>query len=195
MFEDGSLGAGWLQADATRSLAANGQNLAQSGIRFAADSLSLATANGGSIWLNGTALMNGTTQIGTASAASVSNGTAWTSGWSVYVDMNADNTYTEGVDTLVQTQPAVASFISISANGNAASSSPYISFDSAGYARTVVIPGNATGPANLALTIQRNDVATANSSEETRLVIVARTGRIRACKPSGDSSCVSTAAN
>ena len=123
------------------------------------------------------------------------NGTAWTSGWSVYVDMNADNTYTEGVDTLVQTQPAVSSFISISANGNAASSSPYISFDSAGYARTVVIPGNATGPANLALTIQRNDVATANSSEETRLVIVARTGRIRACKPSGDSSCVSTAAN
>ena len=123
------------------------------------------------------------------------NGTAWASGWIVYVDMNADNTYTEGVDTLVQTQPAVASFISISANGNAASSSPYISFDSAGYARTVVIPGNGTGPANLALTIQRNDVATTNSSEETRLVIVARTGRIRACKPSGDSSCVSTAAN
>lgn len=123
------------------------------------------------------------------------NGTTWTSGWSVFVDMNADNAYTEGVDTLVQTQPAVSSFISITANGNAASSSPYISFDSSGYARTVVVPGNTTGPANLALTIQRNDVASASSGEQTRLVIVARTGRIRACKPSADSSCVSTAAS
>ena len=42
LHEDGSLGAGWLQADASGALAANGQNLAQSGIRFAADSLSLA---------------------------------------------------------------------------------------------------------------------------------------------------------
>ena len=121
------------------------------------------------------------------------NGTTWSSGWNVYVDMNADNAYTEGVDTLVQTQPAVASFISVSANGNAASSSPYISFDSAGYARTVVVSGIATGPANLALTIQRNDVAVASSGEQTRLVIVARTGRIRACKPSSDSSCIATA--
>ena len=49
----------------------------------AADSLSLATANHGSngIWLdvaNGNKLMAGTTHIGTASAASASNGAAWT---------------------------------------------------------------------------------------------------------------------
>ncbi|TLU83214.1 MAG: hypothetical protein FDX30_09175 [Chlorobium sp.] len=46
----------------------------------AADSLSLPTSNpgGSGIWINGTVLMAGMTQIGTASASSVSNGNAWT---------------------------------------------------------------------------------------------------------------------
>lgn len=46
----------------------------------ASDSLSLPTSNGGAIWLDtaGNKLMSNTTQIGTADAASVSNGTAWT---------------------------------------------------------------------------------------------------------------------
>ena len=123
------------------------------------------------------------------------NGTSWTSGWRVYVDMNADNSYTDGTDVLVQTQAATASFITISGSGNATSSSPYISFDSAGYARTVVVSGTSTGVSNLSLTIQRNDVDSASRAEQTRLVIVARTGRIRACRPSTDSSCVSTSAN
>lgn len=46
----------------------------------ASDSLTLPTTNGGSIWLDtsGNKLMSNTTQIGTADAASVSSGTAWT---------------------------------------------------------------------------------------------------------------------
>ncbi|CAO3441367.1 hypothetical protein [Azospirillum endophyticum] len=46
----------------------------------AADSLSLATANGGGIWLDttGNKVMSNGTQIGTADAAGVSNGTLWT---------------------------------------------------------------------------------------------------------------------
>jgi len=43
------------------------------------DSLTLPSTSSSGIWLNGTALMDGpSTQIGTASAASVSGGTAWT---------------------------------------------------------------------------------------------------------------------
>lgn len=45
----------------------------------ASDFLSLPTTNGGAIWLdtNGNKLMSNTTQIGTADAGSVTNGTAW----------------------------------------------------------------------------------------------------------------------
>ncbi|WP_036945036.1 DUF4347 domain-containing protein, partial [Pseudobacteroides cellulosolvens] len=43
-----------------------------------ADTLSLPTSNSGGIWLDVTTLMSNTTVIGTASASSVNNGTAWT---------------------------------------------------------------------------------------------------------------------
>lgn len=115
----------------------------------------------------------------------------WNNGWFVYVDMNANNSFDEGTDLFIQTQPALVSYIVMSGNNNAAPSSPYISFDSAGYARTV----GGTGLTNLALTIKRNDVSTAETPEQSRLVIVARTGRTRACKPSADISCTTSTSN
>jgi hypothetical protein len=47
---------------------------------LASDMLSLPTTNGGAIWLdtNGNKLMSNATQIGTADAGSVTNGTSWT---------------------------------------------------------------------------------------------------------------------
>lgn len=116
------------------------------------------------------------------------SGSAWAGGWQVYVDMDGDNVFTAGTDVLVQMQPPVASYISISGNNNAGASSPYISFDSEGYARTI----GGSGLSNLTLTIQRNDVSSKQTTEESRLVIVARTGRIRACKPSADTTCTSS---
>lgn len=115
----------------------------------------------------------------------------WSSGWNVYIDMNSDNSFTEGTDISVQSQPAIVSYISITGNNNSGASAPYISFDNSGYART--IGGN--GLTNLALTIQRNDVSTTETAEQSRLVIVARTGRTRACKPSTDTSCTSNSSN
>ena len=115
----------------------------------------------------------------------------WSTGWFVYVDMNADNSFEEGTDLFIQTQPALVSYIAMTGNNNAAASSPYISFDSAGYARTV----GGNGLTNLALSIKRNDVSTADTPEQSRLVIVARTGRTRACKPSTDTSCTTSANN
>ena len=115
----------------------------------------------------------------------------WSTGWFVYVDMNSNNSFDEGTDLFIQTQPALVSYIAMTGNNNAAASNPYISFDSAGYARTV----GGSGLTNLALSIKRNDVSTAETPEQSRLVIVARTGRTRACKPSTDSSCTTSATN
>lgn len=116
------------------------------------------------------------------------NTTSWASGWNVFVDMNGDNAYTEGTDILVQSNEAPPSFFEISGTNNAAASSPYISFDSSGYARTI----GGSGLTNLTLSIKRTDVPSASANEETRRIIVARTGKTRSCKPSGDSSCTTT---
>ena len=116
---------------------------------------------------------------------------SWSTGWFVYVDMNSNNSFDEGTDLFIQTQPALVSYITMTGNNNAAASNPYISFDSAGYARTV----GGNGLTNLALSIKRNDVSTADTPEQSRLVIVARTGRTRACKPSTDTSCTTSASN
>ena len=115
----------------------------------------------------------------------------WSTGWFVYVDMNSNNSFDEGTDLFIQTQPALVSYITMTGNNNAATSNPYISFDSAGYARTV----GGNGLTNLALSIKRNDVSTADTPEQSRLVIVARTGRTRACKPSTDTSCTTSVSN
>ncbi|MFS4550230.1 GspH/FimT family pseudopilin [Comamonas resistens] len=116
------------------------------------------------------------------------NTTSWASGWNVFVDMNGDNAYTEGTDILVQSNEAPPSFFEISGTNNAAASSPYISFDSSGYARTI----GGSGLTNLTLSIKRTDVPSASANEETRRIIVARTGKTRSCKPSSDSSCTTT---
>lgn len=117
------------------------------------------------------------------------NTSDWGGGWRVYVDVNGNDTYDANTDTLVLSESTVSSFITISGNNSAAlgtAPTPHIGFNSSGFARSIPTSGTL---ANMALTIKRNDVSTANSAEQTRLVIVARTGRTRACKPSTDSSC------
>ncbi|MCW8166981.1 prepilin-type N-terminal cleavage/methylation domain-containing protein [Verminephrobacter aporrectodeae subsp. tuberculatae] len=112
--------------------------------------------------------------------------TLWTSGWIVYVDTNRDNTYTNGTDTTVQTQEAIKAYFNITSTGIAAGSTPYIEFNGSGY--TIDQTGS---PVALNLSIARTDAA--NASEETRRIVVARTGRVRACKPSADTSCTDSA--
>ena len=117
-------------------------------------------------------------------------GTGWNSGWVVYVDTNRDNAYTEGTDITVQKQDAVKSYFDITGNSIAAGSSPYIKFDSTGYSTDT----NAA-PVALTLSISRNDTTSASVSEESRRVVIARTGRVRTCKPSTDTTCTSSATN
>lgn len=121
------------------------------------------------------------------------NTSDWSGGWRVYVDLNGNDSYDAGTDTLVLSEPAVPSFLEITGNNSAAIStnpSPHIGFNGSGFARSIP---SSNALANLTLLIKRNDTSTVNADSETRLVIVARTGRTRACKPSGDSSCTTSA--
>ena len=120
----------------------------------------------------------------------IPRGSGWNSGWIVYVDMNRDNSYTEGTDITVQTQDALKGYFSITGNSIAAGASPYVKFDNSGYS---VDTSAAAAPVALSLTIARTDAPSTSALEETRRVVVARTGRVRTCKPSTDTTCTSSA--
>lgn len=119
------------------------------------------------------------------------NGSSWSAGWVVFVDKNRDNAYTASADTTVLVQGTTPSYITITGTGNAAiSPASYIMFDSSGYAKSY----GSTVP-NLTLSIVRSDVPSAQADAETRRIVVARTGRVRSCRPSTDSACTSSATN
>lgn len=121
----------------------------------------------------------------------IGNASSWSDGWIVFVDRNRDNTYTATADTTIMEQPAMPSYLTITGTGNAAvTPASYIMFDSSGYAKSY-----GTGVANLTLSIVRNDVPSAQASAETRRIVVARTGRVRSCRPSTDSTCTGSATN
>lgn len=118
---------------------------------------------------------------------------SWNGGWQVFVDLNSNDRYDAGTDTLVLSEPAIASYLAVSGNNSATigtTPTPHIGFNSSGFARSIPSSGAL---ANLALTIKRTDTSSSNANEESRLIIVARTGRSRACKPSADSSCKDSA--
>lgn len=117
------------------------------------------------------------------------DGSTWSTGWTVFVDRDRDNTYSATADTTVIVQPATPSYITITGTGNAALSTAYIMFDSSGYAKSY---GTTPGVPNLILSLARNDVPTAQTAAETRRLVVARTGRVRSCRPSTDTSCTSS---
>ena len=114
---------------------------------------------------------------------------SWRNGWTVFVDTGtARNGTLDASDIVVQRQPALAGYFAVSASGTAAEAVPYMMFDASGYSKT-----KAGGFGPLTLSIARNDLSGASVSEETRRVIVARTGRARVCKPSTDTTCTLTA--
>ncbi|WP_280192411.1 GspH/FimT family pseudopilin [Delftia sp. PS-11] len=114
------------------------------------------------------------------------SGTDWSTGWRVYVDLDGSGSYSDTSDALVLTERAPPSYISVALAGTATS----LGFNSSGYARDA--SGNLL---NTVMTIRRTDTSTASANEETRRIVVALTGRSRACKPSTDTSCTTSAAN
>ena len=120
------------------------------------------------------------------------DGSSWSAGWTVFVDRDRDNAYSATADTTVMVQAATPSYITITGNNNAALTPAYIMFSSSGYAKSY---GTSPGVPNLALSIVRNDVPSAQAAAETRRLVVGRSGRVRSCRPSTDSSCTSSASN
>jgi type IV fimbrial biogenesis protein FimT len=125
-----------------------------------------------------------------ANAMIVPVGANWTSGWNVFVDTDtARNGVLDATDTIVAQQPALASYFTASGTGTAGTAPAYyVMFDASGYARTKGAGFGAT-----TLTITRNDLSGAEQTEQTRRIVIARTGRARACKPSTDATCTVTA--
>ena len=120
------------------------------------------------------------------------DGANWSSGWNVFVDVDRNGVYDSAVDIPLFSAEALPSYLTVTGNGNAAGTTPYISFDASGYSKTI---GGAFG--NLTLEIKRNDVSGTEELRQTRRVKVANTGRVRVCTPktTTDSTCTLTASN
>lgn len=133
-------------------------------------------------------------------------GTDWTTGWKVFVSRpgyststgtydptstnTTSSTYTDGQDLLVQNVPAQASYLSITSSDASGNAVGLIRFDGSGYSKT----SDNSGFQAMTLRLQRNDVSTGQQPTETRILVLARTGRARICKPtsSSDTTCSTT---
>lgn len=121
-------------------------------------------------------------------AMAVPVGGDWSRGWTVFVDSNGNSLLDGTGDRIVLQQAALASYFTASGSGSASASPPYVMFDASGYART-----KTAGFGALTLTIARNDLSGAERLQQTRRIVVAKTGRARTCRPDTDATCTATA--
>lgn len=117
------------------------------------------------------------------------DGTDWNSGWVVFLDVDRSQTYAEASDITISAREAAPSYLSISANGPAAATPPYIMFDASGYSKTKAAAFGAN-----TFEIKRNDVSGTDQLTQTRRIKIASTGRVRICTPtsSTDTQCSAT---
>jgi type IV fimbrial biogenesis protein FimT len=113
------------------------------------------------------------------------SGNDWSTGWTAFVDTNGNKQLDAGTDFVVLEQPAVESYFAVTGKGTADASPPYILFDGSGYAKT-----KAAGFGALSVSIVRTDLSGAAKAEQTRHIIIAKTGRVRVCRPAtSDTTC------
>ena len=120
------------------------------------------------------------------------NGSDWTTGWIVFVDHNGDGSFSAADDTLVQTQPALESYFTVSGTGSSGETPAYIMFSSSGYSKTKSGSSFGTGVFGaLTMSIARSDAPASAVYEETRRITISSTGRLRTCKPlsATDNNC------
>ncbi len=114
-------------------------------------------------------------------------GADWSTGWTVFIDTN-NNQLLDPTEDIIAQQTALPSYFSVTGQATGEGGFSYIMFDPSGYSRTA----NATFQ-SVTLTIARNDLSGPNLALQTRIIIVGKSGRVRACNPSIDLSCTSTA--
>jgi type IV fimbrial biogenesis protein FimT len=110
------------------------------------------------------------------------NAAGWASGWRVVLDVDG-NLAVDATDTTVLRGDAYPDYLTITptAGSSAAGATPYLLFDSSGYTR--LTDGGFGGTT---MTFQRNDLPNGPTLSETRRMMIARTGRVRSCKPKRD---------
>lgn len=111
----------------------------------------------------------------------------WATGWSVFVDTD-NNQQFNGADILIVQQGALPSYFAASGQGTAQNSPAYIMFNPSGYTQTA---GSVFQSSTLK--IERNDISGTAKTQQTRIVIIAKTGRARACQPATDTTCTTSA--
>lgn len=121
---------------------------------------------------------------GVSAMVTPTDGLVWRNGWTVFVDTNSSRALDAG-DVTLFTQVAVPDYIDVDFASNSMPALNAIIFDASGYAR------NGPNPANMSLRVRRNDSTGTAQFNETRFIIVARTGRTRVCKPvvTNDPAC------
>lgn len=118
------------------------------------------------------------------------DGANWNMGWTVFVDVNRNRIYDAGTDQLVLSQKQLPSYITVTGNGTAGATVPYVMFDASGFS---AVQGSASFAA-LTMQLVRNDVSGGNVYDQTRRIKIALTGRARTCKPTGASDTTCTLA-
>jgi len=118
------------------------------------------------------------------------DGTNWSSGWIVFVDMDGGETYSATTDLTLLKREAPPSYLTLSGNGTLVAVPPYIMFDSSGYSKT-----KSGGFGASTFEVKRNDVSGTELLSQTRRIKIASTGRVRVCTPtsSSDSTCTASA--
>lgn len=111
----------------------------------------------------------------------------WATGWTVFVDTDY-NQQLNGADILIQQRGALPSYFAATGQGTAQLSPSYIMFNPSGYTQTSdSIFQSAT------LKIERNDISGTEKTQQTRIIVIAKTGRARACQPATDTTCTTSA--
>lgn len=114
----------------------------------------------------------------------------WSDGWIVFADTNRSGVvYDAATDFTVLTQSAAPAYFNSSGTGTAnEATSPYVMYNSSGYPTT-----SAGAFGALTITLKRSDLTGAALQQQTRRIKIAKTGRVRTCKPesSTDTKCSS----
>ena len=108
-------------------------------------------------------------------------GDNWINGWQVYVDGDWDNVNGGSADVQILTQDALPTSVTIGDNNSASdSTSHYVLFNGAGYARDT---GNASYSTAVRFT---------STVAGSRIVKISPSGRMRVCNPASDTTCTLT---